>query len=847
MTHQIKACGNKTASFILNGIFLVVVFCVVFFFAIPVFADPIPRLSDQKFQNELIEMTSEYDKDVTRQQAAKNPYINERLIVKSYDSTLDPDDYGAVDAIRDRDGHYIIQFESSLAARRAQQKLEQEASVLYVEPDIPVFAQEESSYLTVAGSSSGEAAAVDWGVAAMGMDLYADYILDENLNKSITVAVLDTGISFSHTMISDRILKDDNIAKSFVKNFSPNEDLIDNSVSSLNSSHGTHVAGIIVQCSPGLDVRILPVRVLDSGSVSNDGEPQLPQGTISGIANGITYAADKGAKVINISIAGVTERSETLEKAVKYANSKGAVVVVSAGNDGKDIGEYSEGDESGKKYYVPAYIPECIVVGSIDKAKRNNIRNYGKTLDVVAPGEVVKSSVISNPVSDPNDQTDNLSGTSMAAPHVSAEAALLCMEFPGITPAGIEEKIKNEAEDLGTAGRDNKFGYGFANALGFVKYKVTFAPGDHGAFSSVTVTDVRRGSSTPAPPKTTGKKGYLFTGWSPEISSIVLDDAKYTAQWKLDTFPATELVAGINKLPSTVTLINKDTVESLRDSYDLLIQEQKNLVTNFNTLKRAEQQIAALEKEAQDVKDAISRLSSSVTLQDKAAVEALMKKYSALTAEQQNLVTNSTKLDKAEQTIAILEEKAEEAKKAEEERKAEEARKAKYKNSKPRANVTYRVPLKKKQTTKALKVIGLEGEDQVVKMVSSDKKKATVRWNEDGTCVITAGKKTGSVTITATCASGKKVTFRIKVQKKKVKTKKIQIASRKVYLSVGDKLALKPELYPVTSAQKITYISKNKSVVKVTKSGVLKAKKKGSAVIVIKSGKKKLKVKVVVN
>ena len=68
-----------------------------------------------------------------------------------------------------------------------------------------------------------------------------------------------------------------------------------------------------------------------------------------------------------------------------------------------------------------------------------------------------------------------------------------------------------------------------------------------------------------------------------------------------------------------------------------------------------------------------------------------------------------------------------------------------------------------------------------------------------------------------------------------------------MYLSVGDKLALKPELYPVTSAQKITYISKNKSVVRVKKTGVLRAKKKGSAVIVIKSGKKKLKVKVVVN
>ena len=68
-----------------------------------------------------------------------------------------------------------------------------------------------------------------------------------------------------------------------------------------------------------------------------------------------------------------------------------------------------------------------------------------------------------------------------------------------------------------------------------------------------------------------------------------------------------------------------------------------------------------------------------------------------------------------------------------------------------------------------------------------------------------------------------------------------------MYLSAGDKLALKPELYPITSAQKITYTSKNKSVVKVTKTGVLRARKKGSAVIVIKSGKKKLKVKVVVN
>ena len=291
----------------------------------------------------------------------------------------------------------------------------------------------------------------------------------------------------------------------------------------------------------------------------------------------------------------------------------------------------------------------------------------------------------------------------------------------------------------------------------------------------------------------------------------------------------------IHSLPSTVTLADKTKVESLRKQFSAMTPSQQANVMNISILKQAEQQISVPVKEVKDIIDAISRLSSSVTLQDKAAVEALMKRYYSLSPEQQDLVTNFSKLDKAEQTIASLKEKA------------EEAHKEKYEYSKPHANVTYRVPLKKKQTTKALKVIGLAGQDKVVKMVSSDQKKATVRWNADGTCAITAGKKTGSVTITATCASGKKVTFRIKVQKKKVKTKKIQIASRKVYLSAGDKLALKPELYPITSAQKITYISKNKSVVKVTKTGVLRARKKGSAVIVIKSGKKKLKVKVVVN
>ena len=89
-----------------NGIFFAVLLFAVLSFTATVFADSLPRLPDRAFQSELIGMADEYDKDVTPQQAAKNPYINDRLIVKSYNSSLNPEDYGAIDAIRDMNQIY---------------------------------------------------------------------------------------------------------------------------------------------------------------------------------------------------------------------------------------------------------------------------------------------------------------------------------------------------------------------------------------------------------------------------------------------------------------------------------------------------------------------------------------------------------------------------------------------------------------------------------------------------------------------------------------------------------------------------------------------------------------------
>ena len=709
MTHQLKAYRNRISSYAGSSIFLAVFLFAVLYFVIPALADPIPRLSDQYYRDELIEMTSEYDSAVTFQQAEKNPYINKRLIVKTYDGTLDPEKYGAVDAIRDRSGHYIIQFASSAAARRAQQKLQREVSVLYVEPDVPVFAQKETGSL--------QDTLYDWGTTYTKCDLYADSLKSRNLNRSVRIAVLDSGILYSHELFQNRIdtssLQDPSKIVDYVNH--------DNDASD-DYGHGTQVAGIIAKNTPGLNqIKILPIKVMDAegtGSLS----------VTSSAIHALTEA--KAADIMNMSfvVAGRVplhssledygeDNPELLKEQIVRATKAGIVVVVSAGNQADDTA-----------YHPPADIQDnkasgCIIVSSCDrKGKPADSSNYGESVDVCAPGQDVITASIAD-----DHATETVGGTSFAAPCVAAAAAMLKLSMPDTDPEEMEDYIETFTNDIKDSSGRN-YGSGILDFTDNV-------PGEY--YKKIEAVDEE-----------------------------------------------------IDNLPSVITLAFQLNVESARAHYDALSMIQKRYVKNKSKLMSAETIIRALTEE---------RIRKS----------------------------------KEAQTI-------------EDARKAEEARKLKYKNSRPRANVTYRVPLKKKQTTKALKVIGLAGEDKVIKMTSSDRKKAAVWWNEEGSCVIKAGKITGNVTITAVCASGKKVTFQIKVQKKKVKTKKIQIRSRKVYLSAGDKLKLKPERYPITSTEKIRYTSKNKKVVKVTKSGVLKAKKKGSAVIVIKSGKKKLKVKVIV-
>lgn len=155
-----------------------------------------------------------------------------------------------------------------------------------------------------------------------------------------------------------------------------------------------------------------------------------------------------------------------------------------------------------------------------------------------------------------------------------------------------------------------------------------------------------------------------------------------------------------------------------------------------------------------------------------------------------------------------------------------------------------KLPLKTKQKTKALRVTGFAKGDSVKTWRSSNAKVAKVAGRSNGTCTITAGKKTGKAVITITLKSGLKKNITITVQKKAVKTTKITGVAKKATLKKGKKLTLKPIVAPLTSLQKVTYKSSNKKVATVTTKGVIKAKKKGTAVITVKSGSKTVKCKI---
>lgn len=156
------------------------------------------------------------------------------------------------------------------------------------------------------------------------------------------------------------------------------------------------------------------------------------------------------------------------------------------------------------------------------------------------------------------------------------------------------------------------------------------------------------------------------------------------------------------------------------------------------------------------------------------------------------------------------------------------------------------IPLKTRQKTSVLKVTGLARGDSITSWKSSNTKVVKVTGRANGTCRITAGNKTGKAKITITLRSGLQKTVNVSVQKSTVKTKKISGVARTLRLNRKQKATLEPVRSPLTSTEKITYKSSNSKVASVNSKGQITAKKKGTTIITVKSGKKTVKCKVTV-
>jgi thermitase len=253
--------------------------------------------------------------------------------------------------------------------------------------------------------------------------------------NSVTIAVLDTGVDLDHPDLQANIVAGYDYVNG---DNNPDDD----------HGHGTHVAGIaaaIGNNSTGIAgvswaSKIMPVKVLNSAG----------SGSTYNLSQGIYYAVDHGAKIINMSVGAKYAKWpcnwSDVEAAFNYAVSHGVLMAVAAGND------YQYGVN------CPAAYDQVMAVGSTTSSDtRSSFSNYGPRLDIAAPGSSIYSTVRFGGYGYKD-------GTSMATPHVAGLAALLWSFAPSLTHSQVRDLIQNNADDLGAAGWDQYFGYGRINA-----------------------------------------------------------------------------------------------------------------------------------------------------------------------------------------------------------------------------------------------------------------------------------------------------------------------------------------------------------------------------------------------
>lgn len=247
--------------------------------------------------------------------------------------------------------------------------------------------------------------------------------------SGVVVAILDTGLAADHSLLNSSLVGGYDFVQMKEQILDQGNGIDDDQDGQVDeqTGHGTHVAGIILSTAPG--ARLMPIRVLNSDGI----------GTYWEMAAGIRYAVDHGAKVINMSLSAPL-LPDSLQSALDYAAEHDVVVVAAAGDgDGPN--------------YPAAYTAHSTILGvgatDMDDAVAFFSGGQPQDTDIYAPGVNIYSSF-------PYNQYVYASGTSMSAPMVAAEAALLLSRHPEWSAQQVVERIITQVDDVDLpAGRVN--------------------------------------------------------------------------------------------------------------------------------------------------------------------------------------------------------------------------------------------------------------------------------------------------------------------------------------------------------------------------------------------------------
>ena len=380
--------------------------------------------SDEEFNNKVMELVNQSlnDENFDKEEALEDEFYMSRVVANCSDfSMIDFSMFEADTIVMNDDGTVVLQFANRDLAEECSDYLNSLSSVSFAEADAYVEAPEEVEVESIPSMSNSIC-----GEKSINADKYAYYLENNNFNDLVTVAVIDTGIDTDHPYFKGRLTGGRNC---FTGSSYPEDD----------TGHGTHVSGVVINCTNNLNAKVMPIKSLNAEG-----------GSLNSIVSGINYAVSQRVQVINLSLESPYGRhSKYLEEAIENAVSKGIIVVVAAGN-----GEKITHTPVDTANVSPANMDNAIVVGALDETgTKGSFSNFGDSVDVIAPGVDVPSTYLGGKYA-------LMSGTSQAAPHIAAVAAMFKLAYPNYTPAQIEALIKQYCVDKGPSGRDDFYGEG---------------------------------------------------------------------------------------------------------------------------------------------------------------------------------------------------------------------------------------------------------------------------------------------------------------------------------------------------------------------------------------------------